>query len=185
MATILTKSIAEHSSRHSVSVGSLARFALISLLPLAAFGAVNYAGEAMRILPLFFSPVGMPGWAGAAIHLAVLLSIGVALALAAQSGRSMTALTIWGTAYVAGVIAYPFLAPVLDSLGLALTLTVVLVLGLATSIRITKHSAAAGWLMLPALGWLGFGAVLGLAVAAAWSPPFALVNAQHPAPASA
>lgn len=185
MATTLTKSITERPSRHLVSIGSLARFALISLLPLAAFGAVNYVGEAMRILPLFFSPVGMPGWAGAAIHLAVLLSIGVALALAARSGRRMTNLSLWATAYVAGVIAYPFMAPGLDSLGLALTMTMVLVLGLATSIRIARHSTAAGWLMLPALGWLGFGAVLGLAVAAAWSPPFALVNAQQPAPAAA
>jgi hypothetical protein len=38
--------------------------------------------------------------------------------------------------------------------------------------------------MIPMLGWIGFGAVLGLAISAAWAPPFALVTAQNPAPAA-
>lgn len=182
MATITARENNLHTAAHAVDLGALARLAFAALLPLAAFAAVNYLAEFAGLRPYFFSPAGLPGWAGAAIHLALLFTVGLAIGLgAAKNGRVLP----WGIALVAAMIAFPFPAAALDSLALALVMTVVLLLALATGIRIASASSLGGWLMLPVLAWIGFGAALGLAVAAAWSPPFALINAQNPAPAAA
>lgn len=181
MATITAQQSNLHSAGHAVDFGALARLMLAAILPLAAFGAVNFMAEAIGLQPYFFSPVGLPGWAGAAIHLVLLFLVGLAIGLAANQNRSILP---WGIALVAAMIAFPFPAAALDSLALALVMTTVLLLALATGLRIAAASRLGGWLMVPVLVWIGFGAALGLAVAAAWSPPFALITAQNPAPAT-
>lgn len=179
MATLTAKQTGLHPTAHTTDFGALARLALSVVLPLAGFGAANFVGEAAGLQPYFFSPAGLPGWAGAVLHLAMLLSVGLAIGLAAKQNRSVLS---WGIALVAAIIAFPFPAAALDSLALALVMTTVLLLALATSLRVAAASRLGGWLMLPALAWLGFGAALGLAVAAAWSPPFALITTQNPPP---
>lgn len=181
MATITAQPSNLHSTAHAVDFGALARPTLAAILPLAAFGAVNFMAEAIGLQPYFFSPVGLPGWAGAAIHLVLLFLVGLAIGLAANKNRTVLP---WGIALVAAMIAFPFPAAALDSLALALVMTTVMLLALATSLRIAASSRLGGWLMVPVLVWIGFGAALGLAVAAAWSPPFALITAQNPAPAA-
>lgn len=180
MATIITaKDNSLHPATHAVDFGTLARLALAAVLPLAAFGAVNVLAEAAGLQPHFFSPAGLPGWAGAAIHLALLFFVGLAIGLGANKNSSVLP---WGVALVVAMVAFPFPAAALDSLALALVMTSVMLLALATSMRIARASSLGGWLMVPVLVWIGFGAALGLAVAAAWSPPFALITAQNPAP---
>lgn len=165
--------------RPAASLAGFARLALAAALPLAAFSAVNFLAQAIGIEPRFFSPAGLPGWAGAAIHLAVLFSIGLAIGLAEAKGGKVLP---WGVALLLAVIIFPFFAAPLDSLTLALVMACVLLLTLATAIRVASVSRLGGWLMVPALCWLGFAAALGLAIATAWSPPFALITAQNPAP---
>lgn len=162
----------------ATSLAGFARLALAAALPLAAFSAVNFLAEASGIEPRFFSPAGLPGWAGAILHFVVLFSIGLAIGLAVAKGGKVLP---WGLALLAAIIAFPFFAAPLDSLTLALIMATVFLLALATAIRVAEVSRLGGWLMVPALCWLGFAAALGLAVAAAWSPPFALITAQNPA----
>lgn len=181
MATFTAHETTLRPTASVVNFGAFARLALAAVLPLAAFSAVNFFAEAAGIEPRFFSPAGLPGWAGAGIHLALLFSIGLAIGLAAAKS---TKVLVWGVALIAAVVVFPFVAAPLDSLGLALMMSFILLLTLATAIRVAETSRLGGWLMMPALLWLGFGAALGLAVAAAWSPPFALITAQNPAPAA-
>lgn len=185
MATITAHDEVLHSAPAHGRLGAFARLALFVALPLAGFGAANLVADATRTLPVFFSPAGLPGWAGAGVHIFLLATIGLALGLTYAKGAEGRRVLPWGIALVAGMIVFPFFAPQLDSLTLALVMTLVLMLGLATGLRIARVSSAASWLMLPTLIWVGFGAALGLAVAAAWSPPFALITAQSPAPAAA
>lgn len=147
-------------------------------LPLGLFGLVNLAGEGVGILPLFFAPYGLPGWLGAATHLGLLFLIGVSAGLAVQRGGR--AVLGWVAALVAGMIGFPFIAPWLDSLQLAFYALALFLLCAATSYRLSRHSALAGLLMLPTLAWLGLGTALGLTMAAAWTPPFALTQANQP-----
>lgn len=181
MATFTADHNSINKTAHAVDFGALARFGLIAVLPLAAFGGVNALGEVVGLQPYFFSPAGLPGWAGAVIHLTLLFLVGLAIGLAADENRAVLP---WGIALVATMIAFPFPAAALDSLALALVMTLVMLIAIATSIRIAQSSRLGGWLMVPVLIWIGFGAALGLAVAAAWSPPFALITTQTPAPAA-
>jgi tryptophan-rich sensory protein len=181
MATITAQHEIVHSDTPKASFGAWASLGLFTLLPLAAFSGANFAADAIGTMPLFFSPAGLPGWAGAAIHLVMLASIGLALGLTYAKGVHGRKILPWGVALVLAMVIFPYFAPQLDSFALALVMTSVLLLGMATSIRVARVSSAAGWVMLPSLLWLGFGAALGLAVAAAWSPPFALTNAQSSA----
>jgi tryptophan-rich sensory protein len=181
MATLILNQTHAAETPRKGQFGAAARLALFALSPLAALGGVNLAGESLSITPLFFSPLGIPGWLGAGIHMALVLSVGLSMGLVANSGRPGVVALRWGFALVAAMIAFPFIAAPLDSMALALLMTSVLLLALATAIRMVRISRPAGWLMLPVLTWIGFGAALGLAVAAAWSPPFALINAQQPA----
>lgn len=184
MATLTAEQTFQTSAKPARGFGAFARFALCAVAPLAAFGGVNLVAEALGYMPLFFSPLGLPGWFGAAIHLVILFSLGLALGLVAEKGRRGANVARWLAPLMAAVILFPFFAAPLDSLSLALMMTSVMILALATSLRVARISRLGGWLMVPSLIWLGFGAALGLAIAAAWSPPFALVTAQQP-PAAA
>lgn len=152
-------------------------------LPLGLFGLLNLGGEAIGIQPLFFAPFGIPGWIGAVAHLGQLALLGSAYwALTQRDGQSPT--RFWLVALIAGYIALPFVTPPLDSLQLSLVCTGLFLASVATISRVGAVSPLAAWMMAPMLAVLGFSATMGLAIAAAYAPPFALMQA-HQAPSAA
>lgn len=167
--------------KRKVGIGlraTLPVFAGAALAP-GLFGLVNLGAEALGVMPLYFAPFGLPGWAGAAAHLAQLALLGAAygalIPLAARRAR------IWLALLILLYIALPFLTAPLDSLQLSLVCTIVLLLGLATLRRAGEASPLAGWLLVPMLAIVGFSAAMGLVLTAAYSPPFALIQTQNPA----
>lgn len=146
-------------------------------LPLGLFGLANLAGESLGLMPLFFAPFGLPGWAGALFHLSLLPLVGVATLLALRAGGQRA--LPWSCALVAVLLAFPFVSSALDSLQLSILAVSMLLLAAATTYRLSRYSSPAGLIMVPALVWLGISAALGLALAAAWSPPFALMQGQQ------
>ncbi|MFC3703796.1 hypothetical protein ACFOOL_03375 [Devosia honganensis] len=153
-----------------------------AFLPLGAFGLVNLGAEALGILPLFFAPFGLPGWMGAVAHLAQLCLLGAAFGLLPHE-RASRAARLWLLVLVGCYIALPFVTPPLDSLQLSLVCTTLFLVGLAALRRVGAAAPGAGWLMTPMLLVLGFSATMGLAIAAAYSPPFALMQGQQAPPA--
>lgn len=143
------------------------------------FGLVNLGAEALGLMPLFFAPFGLPGWAGGAAHLVQLALLGAAygaLILAAAPRARL-----WLALLIAGYIALPFITAPLDSLQLSLVCTSILLFGLATIRRAGQASPLAGWLMAPMLAIVGFSAAMGLVLTAAYTPPFALIQGQNAA----
>lgn len=164
--------------------------ALLSLgvcmgLPLGVFGLVNLGAEQLGILPLFFAPFGLPGWVGATAHLTQLALLGAALFLVLRASENHSARN-WLLTTIGAYIVLPFITPPLDSLQLALVCSTLFLLTLATLFRVASVSTAAAWLMAPTATILGFSAVMGLAIGAAYAPPFALMQGQQAgAPAAA
>ncbi|MBE7733112.1 hypothetical protein [Devosia faecipullorum] len=156
---------------------ALPAFAGAALAP-GLFGLVNLGAEALGVMPLYFAPFGLPGWLGAAAHLAQLALLGAAygvlVPLAARRAR------IWLAVLTLIYVALPFLTAPLDSLQLSLFCTAVLLVGLATLRRAGEASSLAGWLLTPMLAIVGFSAAMGLVLTAAYTPPFALIQGQNP-----
>jgi hypothetical protein len=148
--------------------------------PLGLFGLVNLGAEALGILPLYFSPFGLPGWVGAAAHLAQLGMLGGAFLALTHKGQEGSA-RHWLTGFILAYIALPFITPPLDSLQLSLVCTSLFVVGFASAIRVAAVSKLAAGLMALPLAILGLSATMGLALAAAFTPPFALVQGQQAA----
>jgi hypothetical protein len=165
-------------------VRDAASFLVAMGLPLGIFGLVNLGAEAAGILPLFFAPFGLPGWVGAVGHLAQLSFLGIAFWAVTRATADRAPL-FWLGAVTAAYIFLPFITPPLDSLQLSLVCSALFLLTLAGMIRIGRVSPLATWLMTPTLAIVGFSATMGLALAAAYSPPFALIQGQQPAPAPA
>ncbi len=165
-----------------VDLSSALGFAIATLLPVGLFGLVSIGAEALGIVPYFFSPLGLIGWLGAALHLALLPLLGASLFFVARERETRPA--IWLGALIAGLILFPFTIGPLDSLQLGMASTGLLLLTMATMVRVSAVSRPAAYLLTPALLWLGISATLGLALAAAWAPPFALTQV-HDAPPAA
>lgn len=184
MATAATLAITRPEPRTTASSWRVALAWIICTgLPLGLFGLLNLGGEAIGILPLFFAPFGLPGWVGAIAHLGQLALLGSAYwALTQRKSRSPARL--WLIALMAGYIALPFITPPLDSLQLSLVCTGLFLASVATISRVGAVSPLAGWMMAPMLAVIGFSATMGLAIAAAYAPPFALMQAQQ-APSAA
>ncbi|WP_332686555.1 tryptophan-rich sensory protein [Devosia sp.] len=151
---------------------------LSAALPLAVFVIANGIAELNGFLPLFFSPLGLPGWFGAALHLGALPLFGIARWMVAAHGPAGRRAGWWVVGLIAGTIAFPFLATPLDSLILALVAFGLLAVGLGTMVRVAAVDARAALVMVPGLAWMGFSAFVGLSFAAGWSPPFAVTNSQ-------
>jgi hypothetical protein len=151
---------------------------LSAALPLAVFVIANGIAELNGMLPLFFSPMGLPGWVGAALHLGALPLFGVARWMVAGRGAAGRNAGWWIVALMAGMIAFPFLAAPLDSLMLSLVAFGLLMVGLGASARAAAVDRKAALVMMPGLAWIGFSAFVGLSFVAAWSPPFAVTNSQ-------
>lgn len=157
-----------------VSAASLLSFVICTGLPLGLFGLVNLGAEAMGYQPLFFAPFGLPGWLGAVAHLALLPMLGAAAWCVLRADSKPAA--HWLAGFIALLIGLPFAVAPLDSLALCMLVLTVLLVGFATLHRVSAASRAGAWLMAPALLWLGISALMGMAMAVAWSPPFALIQ---------
>ena len=151
---------------------------LSAALPLAVFVIANGLAELNGMLPLFFSPMGLPGWVGAALHLGSLPLFGVARWMVAGRGEAGRSAGWWIVALMAGMIAFPFLVAPLDSLLLSLVAFGLLMIGLGAIARAAAVDRKAALVMVPGLVWMGFSAFVGLSFVAAWSPPFAVTNSQ-------
>ena len=151
---------------------------LSGALPLSVFVIAHGMAQLAGILPLFFAPFGLPGWLGAALHIASLPLFGVARWMVAQRGGAGRQAGWWLVGLMAGTITLPFIVGPLDSLMLSLASVMLLLIGLATSVRVAKVSPRAALIMLPGMAWMGLSACVGLSLAAGWSPPFSLTNAQ-------
>ncbi|WEK04854.1 MAG: tryptophan-rich sensory protein [Candidatus Devosia phytovorans] len=154
---------------------------LSAALPLAVFVIANGLAEINGMLPLFFSPLGLPGWAGGALYLATLPLFGIARWMVAARGDEGRKAGWWLVALMAGTIAMPFLVAPLESLALTILAFVLLVTGLSAWARVAKVDGKAALLMAPGIAWLGFSAFVGLSFAAAWAPPFAVTNSNSAA----
>jgi hypothetical protein len=151
---------------------------LSAALPLAVFVIANGVAELNGMLPLFFSPMGLPGWAGAVLHLGALPLFGIARWMVAARGEAGRSAGWWIVALMAGMIGFPFMVAPLDSLMLSLFAFALLVIGLGAMIRTAAIDRRAALVMAPGLAWMGFSAFVGLSFVAAWSPPFAVTNSQ-------
>ena len=149
---------------------------LSAALPLAVFVIANGLAEINGAMPMFFSPLGLPGWLGAALHLGALPLFGAARWMVAGRGARGQRAGWWIAALMAGVIAFPFVVMPLDSLMLSLVALALLVVGLGAMARAGAVDPRAAMVMAPGMAWLGFSAFVGLSFAAAWSPPFAVTS---------
>jgi hypothetical protein len=167
---------ASHDSLLDADRHDLLGLTLSAALPVAVFIIANGLGQLAGVLPLFFSPFGLPGWLGAALHIACLPMFGAARWMVAERGRSGRVAGWWIVALMAGMIAFPFVVGPLDSVALAMVAMALLLIAMAASVRAAQVSRRAAWLMMPGLFWLGLSAFIGLSFAAAWIPPFAVAN---------
>ncbi len=156
---------------------------LSSALPLAAFVIAHGLAEMTGVVSLFFAPFGLPGWLGAGLHIGSLPLFGIARWMVAGRGVAGRRAGWWLVALMAATIALPFVVTPLDTLMLSLVAVALLLLGLATATRVGQVSPQAALVMLPGLVWMGLSAFVGLSLAAGWSPPFSLTNAQGQSPA--
>lgn len=150
---------------------------LSAALPLAVFVIANGVAELNGALPLFFSPFGLPGWLGGALHIGSLPLFGIARWMVADRGHGGRVAGWWLVALMAGTIAFPFVVMPLDSLMLSIVAMTLLLIGLSAALRTAAVSPRAALVMLPGLAWMGFSAFIGLSFVAGWSPPFGLTNA--------
>jgi hypothetical protein len=151
---------------------------LSASLPLAVFVIANGVGELTGILPLFFSPFGLPGWLGAVLHIGSLPLLGAARWMVAERGARGRAAGWWLVALMAGLIVFPFMVTPLDSLQLSMVATSLAIIGMGAWLRAAAVSSRAAWVMAPAMIWLSFSALVGMAFVAAFTPPFGLANGQ-------
>ena len=152
-----------------------ARLVAHAALPVGAFGFVNFLAIAFGHEPIFFAPFGLPHWAGAMAHLAQLGLLGAAFwALSERPGHA--AARNWLIGLTGLYIALPFLTPLLDALQLTLACTALFLVALATMVRLGAVSRLASFMVAPMLVIVGLSAALGLALAAAYTPPFALTQ---------
>ncbi|SEQ13888.1 hypothetical protein SAMN05428969_2151 [Devosia sp. YR412] len=151
---------------------------LSAALPLAVFVIANGLAELNDMVPLFFAPLGLPGWVGAALYLGSLPLFGIARWMVAARGDAGRAAGWWVVALMAGTIAQPFLVTPLDSLLLTILSFAILLVGLGAMVRVAQVDPKAAVVMAPGMAWMGFSAFVGLSFAAAWAPPFAVTNSQ-------
>ena len=151
---------------------------LSGALPLSVFIIVHGMAELAGVMPLFFAPFGLPGWLGAVLHIGSLPLFGLARWMVAQRGDEGRRAGWWLVGLMAGTIALPFMVGPLDSLMLSATTVTLLLVGIAAGLRVAAVSPLAALVMLPGMAWLGLSAFIGLSLAAGWSPPFSLTNAQ-------
>lgn len=178
MTSIMALPVPERASLLDVDRHDRLGLVLSATMPLAVFVIANGIAQLNGVLPLFFSPFGLPGWVGAALHLGSLPLFGAARWMVVARGEAGHRAGWWIVALMAGMIAFPFIVMPLASLMLSVVAFGLLLLGLAAMLRAGAVHPKAAWVMAPGLAWMGFSAFVGLSFVAAWSPPFALANSQ-------
>ena len=151
---------------------------LSAALPLAVFVIANGIAELNGVVPLFFAPLGLPGWLGGALYLGSLPLFGIARWMVVSRGYEGRKAGWWLVALMAGTIVQPFLVAPLESLLLTILSFGLLILGLGTMVRVGRINPRAAMVMAPGMTWMGFSAFVGLSFAAAWAPPFAVTSSQ-------
>ena len=169
--------IPQHQSVLDADRHDLLGAVLSAALPLAVFVIANGVAELNGMLPLFFSPFGLPGWVGGALHIGSLPLFGIARWMVAGRGEAGRTAGWWLVALMAGTIAFPFVVMPLDSLMLSIVAMTLLLVGISATVRTAVVSKRAALVMLPGLGWMGLSAFVGLSFVAGWSPPFGLTQA--------
>ncbi len=177
MATGKALPIPQAPSRLDADRHDLLGLALSAALPLAVFVVANGIAELNGFLPLFFSPFGLPGWVGGALHIGSLPLFGIARWMVAGRGEAGRSAGWWIVGLMAGMIVFPFVVMPLDSLQLSMVSLSLLLVGLGAVARTAAVSPRAALIMAPGLVWMGVSAFVGLTFVASWSPPFALTNA--------
>lgn len=181
MATSKALPILQTASSLDVDRRDALGLVLSATLPLAVFVIANGIAELNGMLPLFFSPFGLPGWFGAAIHIGSLPLFGAARWMVTRHGAEGHAAGWWIVALLAGMIVFPFIVTPLDSLQLSVVSFTLLMVGLGAIARAAAVSPRAALVMAPGLFWMGVSAFVGLTFAASWAPPFALTTAHSTA----
>jgi len=179
MATIKAIPLPPKASLLDADRHDLLGLTLSAALPLAVFVIANGVGQITGNPPLFFSPFGLPGWFGAVMHLVTLPLFGAARWMVAERGEAGRKAGWWLVALMLGMIAFPFVVLPLDSLALSMISMALLLLGIGTTLRVSSVSRQAGLVMAPGLAWMGLSAAMGLALVAAWAPPFAVTNVNN------
>ena len=182
MATSTVKALPIPTRTHPLQMQwqSMVNFVVYAGLPLGLFGLVNLVVDATGHYPFFFSPLGIPGWVGAILHMAMLPLVGIAGWMVANKAGGRTAQR-WLAVFAAALIAFPFVVTVTSSLVLSMLAMATLFVGVGAAVRVARISHRAAWLLAPVLAWVGLSAVLGLVFTAAWAPPFGLVQSNQPA----
>jgi hypothetical protein len=172
---------ADRTSMFEVDRHDLLGMSLSAALPVAVFVIANGLAEINGAMPLFFSPFGLPGWLGGALHIGTLPLLGAARWMVVDRSEAGRSAGWWIVALMAGLIVFPFIVAPLDSLMLSIVSMSLLVIGVAAIARTSAVSRTAAWLMAPGLLWIAFGAFIGLSFVAAWAPPFGLTHGNQAA----
>lgn len=151
---------------------------LSAVVPVAAFVIVHGLAQLSGFAPLFFAPLGLPVWFGAALYIASLPLFGAARWMVAHEGAAGRRAGWWVVGLMAGSVALPFVAARLDVLGVTLVSFALFMVGLGAMVRVGKVAPRAALVLAPGLAWMGFGAFVGLSLSASWGPPFAVTNSQ-------
>lgn len=152
---------------------------LSAMLPVAAVIVANclflMAGLEIHDAPVL-APV-LPDWVSGLAFVAIYPMWGLARWAAWQNGENGRRASWWVVGLIAAGIAYPFVAGALEPVWVTFANSVLMVIGLATALRLVKVSRLAFLLVLPTLVWVGFATLVSFAVVAqGWSPPFAVTN---------
>ncbi len=181
MATTAMLDQADHGHLHTHALQAAARLVVCTSLPLGMFGLVHLSASAIGLFPIFFAPFGLPTWGGAVMHLLQLALLGGAFWALTEKATRGTARQ-WLIGLTAFYILLPFFTPLINSLQLGLVCTALFLGTMATIRRVGPAAPMAGWMMAPMLAVTGTSAALGLTMAAAYSPPFALMQSGQSQP---
>lgn len=158
-------------------VRGIATLGLSAALPMAAYFAADVLGDALGIVPVVVTPLGLPDWTVAAAMMLTLPMWGVARWLVGQRGPAGRIASRWIVALIAGVILLPFAFSMANTFMAGLLTMLVLLTGIIAAMRAAALSGRAALLMAPGLVWFGLGSLIGFTtLAGGWSPPFALVD---------
>lgn len=181
MATTAMLDQADHGHLHTHALQAAARLVVCTSLPLGIFSLVHLSASAIGLFPIFFAPFGLPTWGGAVMHLLQLALLGGAFWALTEKATRGTARQ-WLIGLTAFYVLLPFFTPLLNSLQLGLVCTALFLGTMATIRRVGPAAPMAGWMMAPMLAVTGTSAALGLTMAAAYSPPFALMQSGQSQP---
>ncbi|HEY4201738.1 MAG TPA: hypothetical protein VGM83_14390 [Devosiaceae bacterium] len=145
--------------------------AISTVLPVAAF--IICHGALGDPVPAGVH-VGAGGWLGFVVPAIILPLWGLSRWQASQAGSEGQTVSWMLVALIAAVITYPYISVHVSLLMAVFLNFLLLVLAVGVAMRAQKVCQPAFLSMLPGVIWIGVVCLFGLAIVAAWSPPFAL-----------